>query len=279
MPLEIYLDNYQNITKKSKTNFLLTFNFLNDNQKKAIYVVYAFSKISDDIVDSNDDINEKIANLLEWENEFINRKATNINLLNELDYYIEYYKIPDHYFIELIDGMRQDISTTRYKSEANLVDYCYKAASTVGLICIYIFGFKDEKTIEYAKNLGIALQLTNIIRDVYEDAQVNRIYIPMEDIRKFSVSETDIKNKRYSPEFKKLMRFQYDRALSFYKKSNELLQTIDQKNMIVAEMMKNIYFEILQKIKQHEFDVFIGKQKISTLKKILIIFKTFIKNR
>lgn len=275
MSLEIYLDNYQNITKNSKTNFLLTFNFLNAHQKKGIYVVYAFSKISDDIVDGNESKEEKIKNLNLWRNKFISRKDSNIDLLKELDRVINHYAIPEKYFLELLDGMYQDINKNRYEDDEELLNYCYLAASTVGLICIHIFGFKNEATINYAINLGKALQLTNIVRDVYTDILIDRIYIPKTDLDKYSVSEEDLINKNYNEKFIKLMKFQYDKAEIYYKRADSYLVKEDKKTMIVAEMMSNIYHAILKKIDKNSFNVFDNKIRINHFSKIIILIRTF----
>ena len=175
--------------------------------------------------------------------------------------------------------MKYDILKNRYHSDEELFDYCYLAASTVGLICIHIFGFNNIDTINYAINLGKALQMTNIIRDVYQDMQINRIYIPLIDLEKFNVTEKDIKEKKYNDNFISLMKYQNNKAESFYKLADSFLSKDDKKSMIVAEMMGNIYHSILKKIERKSFNIFNEKIKINHFTKISILFRTLISKR
>jgi phytoene synthase len=197
-----------NITQQSKSNFLYSFSLLPKEKNDAINTVYAFCRCTDDIVDNeNETVELRFKKIREWKNEF--EKALNGNsgypLLNQVNKIIKKFNIPVEPFFELIKGMESDLQTSRYKDFASLYQYCYRAAVTVGLMSIEIFGYKTKDAKEYAVNLGIALQLTNIIRDVKYDALNGRIYIPEEDLKRFGYSEQDLLDFKYNDSFIELM--------------------------------------------------------------------------
>ncbi len=235
--------------------------------------VYAYCRTTDDIVDREDEtIRDKEATLNDWEKELklaLDDKS-NISLLNELNKQKEKFNIPTQPFFDLLKGMRMDLTKKRYATFEELKKYCYKVASTVGLMTIPIFGYKNKVTIEYAKNLGIALQLTNIIRDVKIDAEQDRIYIPEEDLQKFNYTEKELLNNIYNDNFINLMKFQADRAKSFYKKANANLADEDKGALFAARAMQHIYERLLQKIEAENYNVFKKKIKVSKRNKIFI---------
>ena len=166
--------------------------------------VYAFCRKTDDIVDENSDSDEiKLINLINWKNDF--EKALNGSsdnpLLEEVAAAIRKFSIPVEPFFDLIKGMEMDIRKNRYQTFEELELYCYRAASTVGLMSIEIFGYKDEKAKLFAVDLGKAMQLTNILRDVYTDSKIGRIYLPLEDLEKFNYTEEDVFNRVYNDNF------------------------------------------------------------------------------
>ena len=175
------------ITRNSKTNFYYSFSLLPKHQRSAINTVYAFCRCTDDIVDEGEDREAKSAMLKRWahELELGLRNESRFPLLNQLNAIAQKFHIPVTHFFDLIDGMQMDLDKQRYETFDELFEYCYKVASTVGLMCSEIFGYKNERTKQYAINLGIALQLTNILRDVRHDAEKGRIYLPLEDLRRF----------------------------------------------------------------------------------------------
>ena len=185
--------------------------------------------------------------------------------------------VPKEYFIELINGMEMDLSVTRYQTFDQLYQYAYRAASVVGLICIEIFGYRNINAKEYAKNLGIALQLTNIIRDVKEDAQRGRIYLPQEDLDRFQYTESELLDGKYVPSFIQLMEYQATRALYYYEKATNLIPPEDRTLLATAEIMKNIYFHLLGEIKLQGYDVFRRRVSSSKLTKLFIAFRTWFK--
>jgi len=277
----ITVDESREITKQSKSSFLYSFSLLPKEKNDAINIVYAYCRMTDDIVDNQDKtIEEKFDQITEWRIELakaISGEVSKFSLLNELASVIKKFKIPEQPFLELIDGMEMDLNKDRYSTFAELMDYCYKVASTVGLMSIEIFGYKNPETKNFAVNLGIALQLTNILRDVKTDAENGRIYIPMEDLRRFNYTKNDLLEGKYNSEFIKLMEFECNRAKEFYAEADKDLSKEDKGNMFAARIMEHIYFRLLKKIENKNYNVFEKKLSVSKLKKILITTGVYIK--
>lgn len=269
-----------NITQQSKSNFLYSFSLLPKEKNDAINTVYAFCRCTDDIVDNeNETVDLRFKKIREWKNEF--EKALNGDsaypLLNQVNKIIKKFNIPVEPFFELIKGMESDLQTSRYKDFTSLYQYCYRAAVTVGLMSIEIFGYKTKDAKEYAVNLGIALQLTNIIRDVKFDALNGRIYIPEEDLKRFGYSEQDLLNFKYNDSFIELMKFECKRAREYFEKANDCFNPEDRKLLFPARIMQKIYFNILLKIEKMNYNVFQKKAKVSKLKKIYYTLGVFAK--
>lgn len=242
------------ITKQSKSNFLYSFSLLSKEKNDAINTVYAFCRKTDDIVDDeNESIEKKYSLIIEWRNEL--EKAlisgdSKYSLLNNVNIIIKKFNIPVEPFFDLIKGMEMDLKKNRYNTFTELMDYCFNVASTVGLMSIEIFGYNNPRTKDFAINLGIALQLTNILRDIKTDAQQGRIYIPLEDLRRFNYSENDLLNFRYNDDFIKLMKHECERAKFFYEQANNSLTKEDKGLMFAARIMEHIYFRVLKKIER-----------------------------
>lgn len=271
------------ITKQSKSNFLYSFLLLPKEKNDAINTVYAFCRKTDDIVDNdNESLEKKYSLIKEWRNEF--EKAlisgdSKFSLLNNVNAIIKKFNIPAEPFFDLIKGMEMDLRKNRYHTFTELADYCFKVASTVGLMSIEIFGYNNPRTKDFAINLGIALQLTNILRDIKTDAQHGRIYIPLEDLRRFKYSESDLLNFRYNDDFIKLMKYECDRARYFYNEANRSLTKEDKGLMFAARIMEHIYFRVLKKIEKRNYNVFEKKVRVSNIKKILITAGVYLKYR
>ncbi|PID61586.1 MAG: squalene synthase HpnD [Ignavibacteriae bacterium] len=246
---------------------------LPEKKQKAMNAIYAFCRKTDDIVDSEHESKfVKQEKLDKWRDNFekaLKGKSEYPNL-NELNYYIKEFNIPTEPFFDLIEAMEIDLNKNRYSTFDELKVYCYKAASTVGLMTIPILGYKNAKTKDYAINLGIALQLTNIIRDVKTDALINRVYIPQEDLQKFNYSEQEIFANTYNQNFIDLMQYQAQRAREFYKIANENVSKEDKANLFTAKAMEYIYIRLLDKIEEEKYNVYQHKIKVSFLNKILI---------
>lgn len=235
--------------------------------------VYAFCRKTDDIVDEGtepDDI--KYANLHKWRIELEKALKGNSDfyLLNKLTTIIRQFSIPLDPFFDLIKGMEMDLQKKRYLKFEDLVDYCYRVASTVGLMSIEIFGYKKNSTREYAVNLGLALQLTNILRDVKKDAIQNRIYLPQEDINNFGYSSEQIFKFEYNSQFESLMSFESQRAENYFAKANAALDFEDKPSLFAARAMQHIYYKLLKKLQANNFDVFTNNINVSKAEKTLL---------
>ncbi|HZX49331.1 MAG TPA: squalene/phytoene synthase family protein, partial [Nitrospirota bacterium] len=195
----------------------------------------------------------------------------------ELKPYIDKYCIPQKYFLELVKGVEMDLTINRYNTFEELHKYCYRVASVVGLICTEVFGYKNAETMGYAVDLGIAMQLTNILRDIKADAERGRIYLPTEDLRKFNYTESELISSQYNKAFVELMKFEAQRAWSYYRRAEKTLPREDRKAMVAGEIMRAIYSRILGKIEASKYNVYSSTPQLSKLQKIYIAFSTWIR--
>jgi 15-cis-phytoene synthase len=272
-------------SQNRKSSFYYSFLILPRPKRDAIETIYAFCRYTDDIVDEERDEKEKSALLTQWTEEL--RLSlygdSRYSLLNKLSATIKRFHIPIEHFYDLIKGMEMDLSNSRYNTFSELEKYCYRVASTVGLICAEVFGYKNEKTKQYAIDLGIALQLTNILRDIKSDAKRGRIYLPLEDLQRFDYSEEDLLNLTYNENFKHLMKFECERAHEYYRRAKACLAEEDKPLFTAARTMGNIYYMLLLRIERAQYDVFSKRIRLSSPLKILIamalqIRKKFPKN-
>ncbi|GAB4289716.1 MAG: presqualene diphosphate synthase HpnD [Ignavibacteriaceae bacterium] len=264
-------DISKEIARKSKSSFYYAFNLLPTEKRDAMNTVYAFCRQTDDIIDNEIEPAEiKFEKLRKWRIEFEKAFTGNSDyyLLNKLAKIISRFNIPPEPFFELIRGMEMDLQKNRYKSFEDLQLYCYRVASTVGLMCIEIFGYKHKSTRDFAVNLGIALQLTNILRDVKKDAENGRIYLPKEDIQQFGYDEDQLMNFVYNDNFKRLMEYEANRAKDYFDKANSFLNKDDKGAMFAARAMQHIYYRMLMKIIDADYDVFNNNIRISKLQKV-----------
>ncbi len=270
------------ISKKSKSSFYYAFNLLPAEQRDAMNTVYAFCRETDDIVDEGtvaDDV--KYDKLRKWRIEL--EKSLNGHseypLINKLSKTIQNFNIPLEPFFDLLKGMEMDLQQKRYVTFNDLQTYCYHVASTVGLMCIEIFGYRHPSAKDFAVNLGIALQLTNILRDVKKDAEKGRIYLPKEDLEMFGYNESDIFNNTYNENFQKMMQYQVERAREYFNKATACLNREDKKAMFAARAMQHIYYRMLNKIVDADYDVYNNRIKISTAQKVGISLGVWAKYR
>ena len=266
-------------TLESGSSFYYSFIFLPKQKREAINALYAFCREVDDIADEC--LEYEIAQVkLNWWREEIK------NLFNQhpqhpvtkaLAPHITPFNLSAEYFNEIIDGMEMDLKFNRYEDFKQLQLYCYRVASVVGYLSVQIFGFSHRNTLKFAHDLGLALQLTNIVRDVGEDARRNRIYLPLDELKKFNVTEEDLLKSRESEAVKKLLAFQIERAESFYDKALRILPAEDEKQQRAGLMMAAIYRTLLREIQADGPEkVLNSKTSLGTLRKILIAFKVWL---
>ncbi len=264
-------ESAKEISKKSKSSFYYAFNLLPEDKRDAMNTVYAFCRKTDDIVDENSDSTDlKYEKLRKWRIEFEKSFSghSEFALLNKLGTTISKFNIPLDPFFELIKGMEMDLQKDRYKSFDDLQLYCYRVASTVGLMCIEIFGYKHPSTKQFAVDLGIALQMTNILRDIGKDAKNGRIYLPQEDLIKFNYSEKEILSLIYNDNFRDLMVYESSRAKQYFNSATANLDLDDKKTMFAARAMQHIYYKMLENIIAADYDVFNNDIKVSKFEKV-----------
>jgi len=268
------------LTKGSHSNFYYAFLFLPKEKRDAIYAVYAFCRHLDDIVDENPRPEEAEEQLKRWREEldrcFRGEAAHPITM--KLSEVLRRFAIPKGYFELVVDGVEMDLRKVRYETFEELYEYCYRVASAVGLICIEIFGYTSPTTKVYAENLGIAFQLTNIMRDLAVDATRGRIYLPQGELRRFGYSEEDLLKGRYNASFVELMRFQGSRAKEYFRRAEASLAKKDRHSMLAAEIMRGIYSTLLQEIEGTAYNVFQQRITLPRSRRFLIALHVWLKN-
>ncbi len=264
---------------QSGSSFYYSFLFLPPERRRAITALYAYCREVDDVVDECSDAGVARTKLLWWREEVGKLYAGTPQhpVTQALAPAIAAYGIQQQHMLELIDGMAMDLDYNRYPDFDTLKLYCHRVAGVVGLMSASIFGYSDKQTLEYAPELGLAFQLTNIIRDVGEDARRNRIYLPLDELEKFGVVEGDIQAARASENFQKLMAFQIERALAHYDSAFAKLPATDRKPQIPGIIMSGIYRTLLEEIRDDGCHVLKQRTSLTPLRKLWIAFKTWLK--
>ena len=264
-----------------KSNFYAGFLMLPSQKFRSFSAVYAFMRHCDDISDEPGRLEEKAKNFKAWRTLFdqaVAGDATAHPTFPALIDTIQKFRIPARLFHELIDGTEMDLTTTRYETFDQLLKYCYHVASVVGLISICLFGYEDEKTAqECAEACGIAFQLTNILRDVKEDFQNDRVYLPQEDLRRFDYSERELASQTKDQRFYELMQFESDRAMLYYEKARPLVDLIHRDSRAAFWTMYLSYRTILGRIRERNFPIFLERVRLSHGQKLGIMLKALTK--
>ena len=265
----------------SGSSFYYSFVFLDPARRAAITALYAFCREVDDVVDECSDAGLARITLEWWRQEVHNTFHGNPShpVCRALAPAIQSYHLQESQFMKIIDGMEMDLTHVRYTSFDELRLYCDHVASVVGLLSTAIFGYAEAKTLDFAQNLGIAFQLTNIIRDVGEDARRNRIYLPLEDLQRFQVSASDILQGRETGNFYALMAFETERALEFYQKAQQQLPDADRLRQTPSLIMAAIYLALLQEIRADGYHVLKHRIALPPLRKLWIAWRTRFKEK
>jgi phytoene synthase len=252
-------DHCEALTRRASSNFYWGFRLLPHERRRALCAVYAFCRAADDIADEPGAVSDPARLLARWRAELAGayagrpRHPIGVALADAA----ERFTIPQEHFEEVISGVEMDLSRRRYETwEGDLEHYCYHVAGAVGLICIRVFGHRDPSAREYAVNLGLALQLTNILRDVGEDAQRGRIYLPRADLRRFGCREEDVLAGHCTEPFRAVMAFECARAGEYFGRARFLLAEEDRQALAPAEAMRLIYEQLLRRIMFRRYDVF-----------------------
>jgi phytoene synthase len=241
------------------TSFSYSFLVLPDEQRRAIGVVWDFCRAVDDAVDEAVDRQTAEKELAEWRREIdrlFGPEAPTTPQASRLKPYAARFQLSRQPFDDLADGVEMDLRQSRYATFDELIGYCRRVASAVGLICIEIFGCRDSRSRDYAVNLGLALQVTNIIRDVRVDLERDRIYLPQDDLARFGVTEAALRQGLVTDGIRQLLSHQAQRAQQFFAAAEQAMPASETRKLVAAEIMGGIYYEILERIEQRGFDVF-----------------------
>jgi phytoene synthase len=262
----------------SGSSFYYSFLFLPPERRRAITALYAFCREVDDVVDECSDAQLARTKLAWWRMEIgkLFEGSPNHPVTKALQPFIDKFQIEKERLNEIIDGMEMDLTQTRYLDFPALERYCYHVAGAVGLLAAGIFGYRNPQTLEYAKNLGTAFQLTNIIRDVGEDARKNRIYLPMDELKKFEVPAADLLQARYGAGFVELMKFQAARADDYYRKAFNALPAEDRRTQRAGLIMAAIYRATLAEVERDGFKVLTQRTSLTPLRKLWLAWKTWV---
>ena len=272
-------DQYcQNKAAQSGSSFYYSFRFLPPERRRAITALYAYCREVDDIADEVEDVNVARAKLGWWRAEVASLFAGHPThpVTKALQPAIFQFGVDESRLNEIIDGMEMDLSRRRYQDFASLKLYCHRVAGVVGQLSASIFGFSNPLTLVYAENLGLAFQMTNIIRDVGEDARRDRIYLPQEDLQKFGVTNAEILDCKHSPAFEHLMAFQCARAKSLYSAAFAALMPEDRRPQRPGLIMSAIYRTLLDELERDGFRVLTHRTSLTPLRKLWIAWKTWV---
>jgi phytoene synthase len=260
--------NAAKITRQSKSNLALAFVALGRERKRDMTVFYAFCRTIDDIADvPGIDYAERKNRLTKWHQMVRQSIPDEPSLASDVRGLMAKYSLSPAMLDEIIAGVEMDLTITRYATFDALRLYCYRVASAVGLVSIEIFGCRNRQCKDYAIELGLALQMTNIIRDVCKDLSHDRIYLPQEDLARFGYSDADLQAHRYNEAFVQLMEFQAARARTFFQKAAALLPREERRALVSAEIMGSIYRGLLRKMELDQFQVFAKEYRLSKLEK------------
>ena len=265
------------VTRKSRSNFYYAFLALPRARREALYAVYAFCRTVDDIADLGTDAAAQRAGLAAWRRDiarcYESGAAPEHPIARQLAGAVREFGLPRGALEAIVEGCEMDLQRSTYETFEELVPYCYRVASAVGLCCIEIFGYTDPGARDYAVSLGMALQLTNIIRDVGADARGGRIYVPQQDLRTFGVSAEDLRAGRYGDAFVRLMTAQAARAREQYATAWAAFPAADARSLVPAEIMGRIYFALLGEIEARRFRVFDERVALPARRKAAIALR------
>ena len=263
----------------SGSSFYYSFLFLPEDRRRAITALYAFCREVDDVVDDCSDAATARATLGWWRQELAAAFHGNPQhpVARALADVAPRYNLAEARLAEIIDGMEMDLDYNRYPDFPTLRQYCHRVAGVVGLLSAEIFGYQDRRTLDYAANLGLAFQLTNIIRDVGEDARRNRIYLPLDEIERHGVSVEQIVHARESDAFHRLMDFQIERALGYYRDAFSLLPAGDRRSQRTGIIMADIYRTLLEEIRRDGCRVLTRRTSLTPLRKLWIAWRAWMK--
>jgi len=275
-PVERSYAYCKTIARSRAKNFYYSFVLLSEQQRKAMCAIYAFMRHCDDLSDEPGATREALDGWRAELTEALQGRFSDHPIWPAFHHTVRRFSIPHEYLFEMIDGVISDLEPRQFETFEQLYRYCYQVASVVGLTVIHIFGFDTRSALPLAEKCGIAFQLTNILRDIREDAERGRVYLPAEDLRHFGVPEDDLRSGVRSPAFLKLMAFEAARARAYYDESQPLLDLIHPRSRSSLWALISIYSRLLQRIEHTNFDVFARRVRLSAAEKSWIIVRALV---
>ncbi|MDA1278683.1 MAG: presqualene diphosphate synthase HpnD [Chloroflexi bacterium] len=260
-------------TKAASSNFYYAFITLPPEKRNSVYAGYAFCRLADDIVDE-DSYGETAADAL---NSLPAKLADAYNGKSDSEMWLALgdtlhrYPIDQQHLLDVVEGCRMDLEGATYETFDDLVRYCKLVASATGLALIEVFGYDDDSAVEYAIDLGIALQLTNIFRDITEDLEIGRIYLPSNELAEHGITVDDLRNKKVTPEFRRFMKFQVERARRYLDSGKRLFPLLDRQSRYCPETMTSVYETLLDKIEAKNYDVLKNRVSLSKIQKLKLL--------
>jgi phytoene synthase len=276
--LEAAYEECQSITRREAKNFYYAFLTLPTQRRRAICVAYAFCRHCDDSVDGGGSVETKLARLVairgDLEKTYAGTATAPVFLA--MTDVAQRYEIPQEYFQDIISGVESDLVKNRYQDFQELRQYCYQVASVVGLICLQIFGYQDPRAKDHAIDLGLAMQLTNIARDVQEDLGMDRVYLPQDEMARFGYAEKDLQAGIVNESFTNLMRFQAQRAKEYFNSGFQLLPYLSFRSRACPAVMGQLYRKVLERIESADYDVLHHRVSLSKPQKIRVMAQTWL---
>ncbi|MGE3807894.1 MAG: phytoene/squalene synthase family protein [Gemmataceae bacterium] len=260
----------ERLARQQAGNFFHAFRVLPAPKRRAMCALYAFFRITDDLTDGPQEIDVKRTLLADWRGQLDRALEASYQhpLHAALHDIVDHYRIPRRYLDDVLDGVAMDLEQSRYQTFDELYRYCYRVAAAVGLSCIHIWGFTGAEACRYAESAGIAFQLTNILRDLAEDAGRDRVYLPAEDLARFGYREEDLRAGLRNDAFRELMRYQVERAKDYYERSAPLTRHLDASGRAIFLVMSRTYRGLLEEIERRGYDVFTSRVRLSRWHKL-----------
>ena len=262
----------ETLARREARNFYPAFRVLPKDQRRAMCALYAFMRIADDLSDEPGDVVDKRRGLAAWREalrQALEGRPTH-PIHPALEHAVSTFAVPAEYLEAVIDGVEMDLTTFSYATFADLRLYCWRVASAVGLACVHLWGCADERATEFAESAGIAFQLTNILRDLKEDAARGRVYLPAEDLERFGYDVDRLRRGVRDDAFRALMRFQVERARLYYEQAWPLAPLLDRPGRAVFLMMARTYASLLDAIERRDYDVFSGRVRVGGWRKLML---------
>jgi 15-cis-phytoene synthase len=266
----------RNVARARARNFYYSFLLLSGQQRKAMCAIYAFMRYCDDLSDEPGATRAAIDRWRADLDDALDGRYSGHPVWPAFHDTVRRFGIPHRYFHEMIDGVASDLEPRRFATFSQLYGYCYHVASVVGLTVVHIFGFESPKALELAEKCGIAFQLTNILRDIGEDVELGRVYLPAEDLVRFGVTEADLAAGIRTPAFTSLMKFETARARAYYEESSPLLDLVHRRSRASLWALIAIYSRLLDRIERCDYDVFSRRVRLSALEKSWIVVRAIV---